>query len=200
MALFSVAEARAFDQGQLAVVGDYPDVAIEQAATDAKQFLEELCHVNFEPTNHIETLSGDGSDWLFLNWPKVTSVTAIEVDGVAFTAEELDTDDYDLGLAVDADLGILTRRCGYFAKGWSNIIVSYEAGFAAVPALVKRAALWIALDNLVVTTTPYDATDFNTGDVSYGFARADGYNGNWHKNPEVAKAIRMYTMGAPWLA
>ena len=199
MALFTVAEARAFDQGQLVSVSDYPDIAIQTAAAEAKEFLEETCRVNFELTTHTEYLNGDGSDWLFLTWPKVTSVASVTVDGVAFTAEEMDTDDYDLGLAVDAEMGILTRRCGYFAKGWSNVVVVYEAGWTAVPALIKRAALWVALGDLVVTTTPYDATDFSAGDVSYGFARADGYNGNWHKNPEVAKAIRMYA-GAPWLA
>jgi len=200
MALFTVAELRAFDQGQCSSVTDYPDATIQQAAADAKQFLEEICRVNFEPTEHTETLSGDGTDWLFLSWPKVTAVASITADGVAFTAEELDTDDYDLGLAIDADLGILTRRCGYFAKGWSNLIISYTAGHTSVPALIKRAALWIALDQLVVTATPYEATDFNAGDVSYGFARADGYRDNWHKNPEVVKAIRMYSMGTPWLA
>jgi len=199
MALFTVAEARAFDQGQLVSVTNFPDVAIQQAATDAKEFLEDVCHVNFEPTVHTDYINGDGSDWMFLSWPKVTSVTSITVDGAALTSEEIDTDDFDLGLAIDADLGILTRRCGYFAKGWRNIVVVYEAGWAAVPAIIKRAALWVALGNLVSTNTPYDADSFTAGDASYSFSRADGYNGNWHKNPEVAKAIRMYG-DAPWIA
>ena len=121
------------------------------------------------------------------------------MDGVAFTAEEMDTDDYDLGLAVDAEMGILTRRCGYFAKGWQNVTVVYQAGWGVVPTVIKRAALWVALDNLVVTTTPHDATDYSAGNVSYGFARPDGYNGNWHKNPEVARAIRLHTH-VTWIA
>jgi len=200
VALFTVAELRAFDHGQCADVVDYPEGVITQAAADAKEFLEHICRINFEPTLHVETKHGDGSDWLFLDWPKVTNVSAITVDGVALTAEEIDTDDYDVGLSVDCELGILTRRCGYFAKGWSNVVVSYEAGHATVPALIKRAALWVALDQLVVTTVPYEATDFSTGDVSYGFARADGYNDNWHKNPEVAKAIRAYKASIPWIA
>ncbi len=197
-ALFTVAELRAFDQEQI-TEADYSEAVILAEEVAVREFLERACGVNFVPTAHTETHDGNGANFLFLDWVKVTDVTSITVDGVALTATEIDPDDYLEGLAINYNLGILTRRSGSFSKGFDNVTVVYTAGLADVPALIHKAALLVAVDNLVANNTPYDAESFSDGNVSYSLMRADGYNGNWHKIPDVQKAIRMYSFGAPRL-
>lgn len=192
-ALFSTAEARAFNGAQLASVTDYPTQAITDKEAEVRAFLEKVCGVNFIPTSHTsEVHDGDGSNYLVLKWPLVTEVTALSVDGVAFTAAELNATDYGAGLAIDAELGLITRRSGLFLPGWSNVSVSYVAGYTTPPAAIKRAALVITCNELPVSNVPWQAEGYDAGGTSYSWSRGDGYGGNWSSFPDVMKAIRMY--------
>jgi hypothetical protein len=127
----------------------------------------------------------------------VSSVSAISVDGTAFTAGELSTTDYSDGLAIDERKGIITRRSGVFDAGWQNVLCTYVAGHEYVPDLIKRAALMIAVTEIPATNVSMAADEYDAGGMSVSFGRGDGFNGNWHRIPEVVKAIRLYGYRVP---
>ena len=199
--LFSVAEARAFSGAKLATVADYPTLDITAKEVEIREWLDRACGVNFIRTTHTaEVHDGDGSNYLMLDWPLISSVTAISVDGVAFTAGELSTTDYSAGLAIDPELPIVTRRGGTFTSGWSNVSVTYVAGYEYVPDLIKRAALQVCVTEMPVSNVPWQAEGYEAGGTSYSFARGDGFNGNWSGLPDVQKAIRMYDRHLPGIS
>lgn len=196
--LFSVSDARAFDKGQLADATDFSATSIQDKEAEIREWLERVCGVNFVSTTHTAELhDGDGSDYLMLKWPMVSSVTAISVDGDDLTATQISTTDYSDGLAIDEDKGIITRRSGVFDAGWRNVSVTYVAGFTSVPDLIKRAALMICVSELPASNVPFGADDYDAGGMSVSFGRGDGYSGNWHRIPEVVKAIRLYSYKTP---
>ena len=201
MPLFSTAEARAAANAQLASVADYPDLTITAKEAEIRAWFERAAGVNFIPTTHNgEVHDGDDSNYLVLEWPRITAVSAITVDGVALSATEINLTDYDEGLAVDPVLPIITRRSGTFLSGWANVVVSYTAGYAACPDLVKRAALQVCVEELVTTTVPWQATGYDDGGTSYSFGAGDGFGERWHKLPDVVKALRLYSHRLPGVA
>jgi hypothetical protein len=196
--LFSTAEARAFNGAKLSNETTYLTATLTAKEVEIREAFARICGVDFIQTTHTAELhDGDGSDYLMLNWPKVSSVTAISVDGVALTASELSTTDYSEGLAIDAEKGVITRRSGTFDAGWANVSVTYVAGFEPVPDLIKRAALIIATTEIPASNVPFNADDYDAGGMSVSFGRGDGFNGNWWSMPEVVKALRLYTYKMP---
>ena len=193
MPLFSTAEARAFNDAVLASETDYPTVDITAKEVEIREWLEKACAVNFIATTHTaEIHDGDGSNYLELDWPLITAVSAISVDGTAFSAGELSTTDYSSGLAIDPKLPLITRRSGTFTAGWSNVSVTYVAGCTAVPTKVKRAALLVCTYEMRPTNLSPAAESYDAGEVSYSFGRGDGFNRQWSKIPEVMSVIRQY--------
>lgn len=199
-ALFSTAEARAFDKAQLASETDYPTATITAKEAEIREALARICGVDFVRASHTEYHDGDGSDYLILEWPMVASITSIKVDGESYSSAEIDATDYSEGIAIDERLGIITRRSGVFDEGWRNVQVVYTAGYEYVPKLIKRAALMIAVTELPPTNVSLAADDYDAGGMTVGFGRGDGYNGNWHRIPDVQKAIRAYSYKMPGVA
>jgi hypothetical protein len=200
-ALFSIAEARAFDKAQLTSGTDYLDAAITAKEAEIREWMDRACGVNFIRTTHTaEIHDGEGSNFLEVDWPLISSVSAISVDGVAFTAGELSTTDYDSGLAIDPKLPIITRRSGCFTAGWSNVSVTYVAGYEFVPDLIHRAALLICTYEMPATNLSPAAESYDADGISISFGRGDGFGRQWSKIPEVMKAIRLYDRSMPGIA
>lgn len=195
-ALFSVAEARAYDRAQLANVTDYPTVDIEAKELEIRQWLAEACGVDFVPTSHTETHDGDASDYLMLGWPKVTSIDSLTIDGTAIGSGYLSLTDYSIGMAV-SEAGLLTWRGGTFTAGWGNVLITYTAGYAAVPYLIKRAALRVCVLEMPTSNVPFAADSYDGGGMTVNFANGDGFGGRWHRDPDVMKAVRMYDYSLP---
>lgn len=199
-ALFSVAECRAFDKAQLANETTYPDATITDKEAEIREWLARVCGVDFVRASHTEYHDGDDSDYLVLQWPMVSAITSIHVDGVALSSAEIDPTDFGEGIGIDERLGIITRRSGIFDAGWRNIVVVYTAGYEYVPKLVKRAALMIAVTEIPAMNIPFAVDDADIGGMSLSYGRGDGYNGNWHRIPDVQKAIRAYDFHLPGVA
>lgn len=198
--LFTAAEARAFNRGQLADESTYSDSAITSKESEIREWLTRVCGVDFVSTTHTDEYhSGDGTAYLVLDWPRVSSVTAASTRSgstwTALTADEL----ADLHAASDAT-GLLYREGSYWPRGVRNLKLTYVAGYSAVPALVKRAALLIAVAELPTSNVPMQAESWDDGGVSVSFARGDGFNDAWHRIPDVVKAIRLYSHRPPAVA
>ena len=199
-ALFTEAEARAFDKGQLADEIAYPTADITAKEAEIREWLTKVCGVDLIPTTHADELqSGDGTATLLLNWPRVQSVTAASTRSgttwTALTAAELAL------VVVDPDgTGMLYRDGAYWPAGVGNVKVTYKAGYTAVPALIKRAALMICVNELPASNAPWDASSYEAGGVSWSLARGDGYQGNWSSIPDVMKAIRAHSYSTSGIA
>ena len=194
-ALFTVAEARAFDKAQLASVVDYPDAAIIAKEAEIREFLAQVCSVDFIPTVHTdEYQDGLGSSSVLLDWPLPTAIAAAytrsSTTWTALTADELAA----LQLY---DSGEVYWDCGYWPCGRNNVKLTYTAGHATVPDLVKRAALRIATLEMPTSNVSFAAESYDGGGMSVSFANGDGFNGHWHRDPDVMKAIRMYDRSLP---
>jgi hypothetical protein len=201
MALFTTAELRAFDKQQIASAVEFPDLACTNKAAELADYFARIFGVDIVQATHSDEVhDGDGSNYLLLDWPLIASVTSVTVDGVAFSGSEINPTDYGVGLAVDPRLPIITRRAGVFLSGWSNVMVTYVAGYATVPLRLKRAALQMAVNELPGQNTPWEATSYEAGGVGYGIGRADGYREQWFASPDGQAAFRAYSMKLPGVA
>ena len=192
-ALFTTAEARAFDKGQLADGEDYQDATITAAEVEIREFFSRTCRCDFFPTTHTDEYhSGDGTSRIALTWPMVTSVTAVstraDTTWTALSAGEL----ADIYVDPDNDDEIVWES-GWWTRGVRNIKVTYVAGHTAVPKLVKDAALRIAVSTLPTSALSMAANTFDENGMAISFNLGDGYNDNWHPIPEVRRAIRLYS-------
>jgi hypothetical protein len=192
--LFSLAEARAFDKGQVANTALYSDatVAAKEAAIRAR--FERIIGTALLPTAHTEYYDGDGSSKLYLAhhnpWleatPRpvtLTSVTTIASDDTetAFTASELSN--------VVKYPHKLVRRSGAFASGYRNIKVVYTTGYVTCPADIKMAALLACVQELVPTNIPSSVTDGMDGTINWSRVK-DPARGRWYGNESIDAVLR----------
>jgi hypothetical protein len=196
-ALFTVAEARAFNNAALASATDYSDAAVIAKEAEIREWLTRVCGVDFVPTVHTDEYhSGDGSRTLLLDWPLVTTLTAVSLRSddtwTAFSADELD----DVRVAPGGS-GLLYREGSWWPYGWDNVKATYTAGHVSVPALIKRAALRVCAQEMPTSNVPFSAESYDAGGMNVSFAQGDGYQGHWHRDAEVMKAIRMYDRSLP---
>jgi hypothetical protein len=195
--LFTVAEARAFDKGQLDDE-TYTSAAIIAKEAEIRAFLTRVCGVDFIPTTHTDEYhSGDWSHVLMLDWPLVTSVAAVsyreDATWTAFTADEL----ADLQVS---DTGLLYREDAVWPSGVRNLRVTYAAGHASVPAEIKAAALRVAVAEMPTSNVPFSAESYEAGGMDVSYAAGDGFADAWHRDATVRRAIRLYTMRLPGVA
>jgi hypothetical protein len=187
-ALYTVAEAKAHDKAQLAS-GFTDAVIIAQEARTRSKFTV-ACEVDFIPTVHSDELQdGYGTSSVGLDWPLPITISAVSIrtgtTWTALTAAELAT-------LQPGENGELYWDCGHFPVGVRNVKVTYTAGHASVPPLIKKAALDEAVDELPVSNTPFQAESYEAGGTSYSWQAGDGFAGAWSRLPSVMLALRLY--------
>ncbi len=194
-ALFTVAEARAFDKAQLASVASYSDATIEATEADIRAEFAEIIGYYPVPTVTTEYVDGDGTCELLLTYPEVTEVSTvayIDTDGTSttFTADEL------------ADLivyprGKIRRRGGSaFTAGYQNYAVTYTSGPTSVPGDLKRAALWVCERRLVASDVPAEAETGNWEGINWA-ATVDPSRNRWYGNHRVDGVLARYRRVLP---
>lgn len=112
------------------------------------EFLREIGRMDFYPAaDYTETREGDGDVRMVLrHWP-VNSITTLTINGAAV---EESTDQIEAGYYIDTDLDPERRWELYLAGGFSftdatPIVVTYNAGYTAVPADAAQAVIeWVA--------------------------------------------------------
>lgn len=198
-ALFTIAEARAFDKAQLANATTYPDATIEDTEADIRAEFAEILGFHLVPTVVTECLDGDGSSDLLLSYPEVTAVSAVNIidtDGTstAFTAAELS----DL---IVFNRGKLVRRGGdTFDIGTYNVQVTYTAGLTSLPGRLKRAALMVCVRRLVPTDVPWEATGGQfDGGINWTLT-VDPSRNRWYGNDQVDGVLAFYRRRLPGIA
>lgn len=127
----------------------------EQAQIDAlitvcSELIEKYCNRIFALTTYIEEkYNGSGENYLFIKNPPIVSITEISVVG----ADDLGDDATFSGtyFSYDEKTGeiqwndnfllnnVVSDWLGNFPCGFNNILVTYEGGFADIPAGIKYA-------------------------------------------------------------
>ena len=163
-AYFTVDEFRAACP-ELVNEAKYTPAKLEAARDFAEQWFEAAAHVAYVPREATETLVGSGSRNLFLSrWAAVVAVTAVSIDGVPFTAE-------DLAELVTRQYGVVER-----ARRWpsgSTIVVAYQHGHDEPVELARTAVMLLAAEHAKPSTIPARATSISTDLGSYRISQAD---------------------------
>jgi len=132
--LVTLAQARLFlgwDEGAHADMDERLVSLIDSVSEAVKAGVE----CDLKPIKDIvEKIDGTGKSYLFLaHWP-VTKLTSVVEDGVTLIE---DTDFY-----VDYDRGFLQKPTDYkWTTSMRGVVVTYDAGCAALPADIKMACL-----------------------------------------------------------
>lgn len=146
--LFTVADARAFDDAKLADEETYPDAAIRDVRAGIADLFEQVTGVSFIARYARETLDAPAGRDLWLARRQVRTVLAASVSGTALTSDEL----ADLELYAHGQLyRSAAWRCGFATSGRRAIVVEYEHGHETVPWDIHQAALVLARYTLVST-------------------------------------------------
>lgn len=191
--LFTVDEARAFEGGKLADTSTYPDADIQAMAELVGDLFAQICGVRFEPTTETdERADGTGTDQLWVKHHRLQSVTACSIySPTGQVLEELDpTALADLAVYPEGKIVRLSR--GIFAWGRRNVKLTYVHGWAITPPAVKRAALRLALDELVASDISSRVTQMADGDLRYSFSVPGRGKTEWTGIPVVDTVLRTY--------
>lgn len=141
--LFTIAQARAFDDQALNNDTLYPDSLIRETRAGIAEMFATECGVSFVPMYGRETLSGERRRDLWLSNGHVNRILSANVDTVALTPTEL------------ADVQTYPYGRMFWSRSWAwghrNIVVEYEHGYQTVPYEIHRAALVLARYTLVAT-------------------------------------------------
>ena len=196
--LFTVAEATGLRQGPARRPdADFTTTAIIAKEAEIRQWLTRACGVDFIPTVHTdEVVDGYGNSEVMLDWPSLTTLTAASYRSYGTATWTALTSD-QLAVCQATTEGLLIWEGGYWPKGSRTVKVTYTAGYVTVPALIKRAALRVAVMELPAQNAPWTADGYDAGGSSFSFTRGDGFNGAWSSDPDVMRAIRMYDRHLP---
>lgn len=192
---FTLAELRALPD--MNDTGAYPEAKILAAAAFFTKIVEREIGTALIPRTFTETLDGNNLGTLVLGNLPVRSLTSVTVNGTAVATAGLGFGN-----------GILRYVSSYAAsgqtwtKGIGNVVVTYVAGEATVPADIKNAVMWATRDRLLsqnnlngIDVRRTSMTNDLGGTVSYvlpGEKRPTGY-------PELDALIASYVRTTPSL-
>jgi hypothetical protein len=172
---------RAFDRAFADAV-KYPDDYVRDCRDQIEEQLENSGMCAFRPRGARETLSGNGMSDIVLRNTDVRGIYSIAIDGVPLTSDEL---------AAVRFLGNVLHRSSPWPRGFANITVHYSFGYDRAPGPIRRAALILAKEHIVPSTSlPARATSTTVGESSYRITIAgrDGFTGI----PDVDAAVNQF--------
>lgn len=212
--LFTVAAARSFDKGQLSSATLYPEAAIEEARGRIADAFAHICGVEFVPRLRRVTLDGGGDgawhdawragdEWRRYSWGtgggralelpdvEVTALRSVATRAAGgatwteYTASEL------AGVVALPD-GVLYRESGGWPPGRQNVRVAYECGFTQPPADIRRAALILAVNQLVPRDIGDRALSISSEVGTFRLSTAGERAWTWFGFPNVDAVLQQY--------
>lgn len=197
--LFSVAEARAFDKGQLANSVSYSDDAILAAERRIRRYFEHVCGVAFIPTTRTGYHDGSGSASLLFNDGRLQAVTsAVVYDSAGSVVETFDATDLS-DLAIYSYGKIVRQSRGTFPSGHRNVKITRVHGWTVCPDEIRRAALKLAVKELVPSNISGFSTSVSGGDQTFVLSVA-GRTNQWTGDPEIDSILKEYSERLPGVA
>lgn len=196
--IFTPAEAKAFrHQGQTPLASGYTDAELQAVADQITEDFAQICGVSFVPvTVTDEVLAGSGDGVLILPHPQVTAVTAAarrywqDTTWTDLTTDELAT------LIVEA-AGVVHWPGNVWPHGAGRVKVTYTHGYASAPAQIKRAALILAVNDLLSSNVSDRATQQTNENGTFNLA-VPGWGSNQpYGIPIVDATLARYSCRTP---
>lgn len=185
--LFTLAEARSFDNGAMADQTRYPDRALREGRDLVSEHLDQLCGVSFVPRGARTVLDGSGEAGIWLPNVRTTQVVSASIGGTMLTDTEY----------VLSNEGFLERVGGNtWISGSQNVVVDYVHGYVVPPEPIKRAALVLLRNRLVASNVDDRAISF-TDELGTRQLAVAGRRGQPTGIPDVDAAIAQYSDRAP---
>jgi hypothetical protein len=116
------------------------DALIGTIVTASSQYILTATSRSFTPATFTKRFNGTGADRLFLPENPVLTVSSLIIDGSSVPAA---ANAQSFGYLFDDFCLYLTS--GTFSRGIQNVTVSWQAGYAAVPADVAQACVELAV-------------------------------------------------------
>lgn len=127
-------------RGYLGVQATTDDDRIDRLIAACAKFIETYTNRVYEQSDYTETLDGNGKDEVMLENYPVTAVASVSVDGRAISPVPIPNDFATSGFMFDEG-GVILQGGRLFNKGRRNVVISYTAGFAEIPADLVQAVI-----------------------------------------------------------
>ena len=189
MALFTLTEFKAY----AGITGTDDDVKLQAIVDEVNLTVKRYLGYNPEATDYTaELYDGPGTNSLKLNHFPIISVTTVTVYSDTLEAVTLaERCDGDEGYYIrDADAGILMNN-DLWPRGRGVIEVTYRAGYATVPADLKRACYVIAQYYKNISKTPGVVSE-TMGSYSYTLSSGSEWPSGWHIPNEARTILDFY--------
>jgi hypothetical protein len=198
---FTVAQLRAYDSSLSLSKYSYDQVV--EARMSAESEFERICKRAFVPRFGRETLTGDGTEQLWLDRPDITSITKLTVDGVDKLASWVTSG----RVKVDRDAtNMLFFDDGGVWYDLSDIVIEYEHGMKSIPFQIydksrQRARHFLTSKNAridervsVINAEGFGRFNLATPGMEMGFGRyVRAGKGDWYTGvPEIDVVLKDY--------
>lgn len=194
--LFTIAEARAFDQEAMEALSLYPVDAITDARRRIEDAFEEICHVSFIPRVKRQVYSGSYGKGVILP----LGVTAIRSVEERFGDTWVANDPELVAEIVIEPWGGLFWSTGIPVQAARQLRITYEYGYPEPPLEIKRAGLWLLRDSLVSSNIDPRAMSYTDGMATIRFVTPGLSRGAWFSVPEVNATLQRYVKRIPGIA
>jgi len=196
--LFWIAEARRFDQGQLADEVRYPDDLLIAVRARVREAFTSVTGQRFVPELVAVTLDAAGGDTLLLPDVRVTRIRSAAIrNGASWQA----LSDDDLANLVIAEPGLFIWTRGTWPEGRGVVRLAYECGWPQPPAEIRRAALRVAASYMGMLPSNLPDRALTLSDELGTFRLATpGVGGSWFGLPEVDAVLQRYRASIPGVA
>jgi hypothetical protein len=136
--LTTLGDVKAWLQTGQAAFPDTDDTLLARLITAASQFIQTWLNRQIAPADWLEVRDGNGGQRLaFANFP-VTAVLSLAIDGLAIPQAP---DGGGFGAGYVFTPTELALRGYIFSRRAQNVIVSYTAGYAAMPPDIAQACI-----------------------------------------------------------
>ncbi len=152
----------------LAVKNTGDDELLSSLITRASQLMESACSQSLKSKSIVESFDGSGGFRQFVSASPIISVASVVIDGISipFAGTSVSAAGYRIGREH------IIRNLEQFPVGISNVVISYTAGYATVPADLEQACIHLAAywyrknthigevsKSMAGGTTTYDTSD-----------------------------------------
>lgn len=183
--LFDIADLRSHDYA-FEDSERYTAEMIREARDAATERIENAAQVSFSQRRRRTTLNGNGMTKMLLPDSEIDALLEVYADGVAIDETDIELD----------PSGVITHPLEW-SKGTQNIEVVYLHGYLTVPAPVRRAAMTVATEYLVVSALPARATAQSTDLGEFRITMANVDAGRDTGIPEVDAVIARFGRRRP---
>lgn len=163
----------------LKITGTSQDALLTKICNRAQEIIEGYLRRKIEQATYTSELHDGGVAFIVTKNRPIISIASLKDNGTA-----VDSSKY----VVYKESGIVALKSGYFTSGPQKVEITYDAGYATVPELVKQAALEVAQ----LIYKDIDAGEGRIGKTGISVPQAGNLNFIRKLNPMTVAALGQY--------